>query len=169
MVMISLGVALMSICAYICIPAAVPFTLQTFGVFLLIGLLGGKRATIAILIYLLLGALGVPVFSLGSGGIGVLFGSAGGYMMSWIFIGLLSWAFEPYIKKSRAVFIAVMLVGLLLCYVTGTLWYVLVYARNADGVGYFSAMVTCVFPFIIPDVLKLALAAMLQKRLARFL
>ena len=63
--------ALLAICAWITIPfAAVPFTLQTFCVFAALGLLGGKRGTIAIAVYLLLGAVGVPVFSGFQGEIG---------------------------------------------------------------------------------------------------
>ena len=64
---------LMAVCSWISIPATVPFTLQTFAVFCSLGLLGGRRGTAAILVYLLLGALGVPVFAGFSGGIGILF------------------------------------------------------------------------------------------------
>ena len=71
---------LMAVCSWISIPAAVPFTLQTFAVFCSLGFLGGKRGTAAILVYLLLGALGIPVFAGFSGGIGILFGTTGGYL-----------------------------------------------------------------------------------------
>ena len=60
---IAILVALMAICSWITIPTVVPFTLQTLGVFLAISLLGGKRGTLAVLIYLLLGAVGLPVFA----------------------------------------------------------------------------------------------------------
>ena len=59
----SIGAALIAICSWISIPTAVPFTLQTFAVFLVLLLLGGKRGTIATLIYVLLGAVGAPVFA----------------------------------------------------------------------------------------------------------
>lgn len=82
---IGLFVAVMAICSWISIPATVPFTLQTFAVFMAVGLLGGKRGTIAVLTYVLLGAIGVPVFAGFSGGIGALLGNSGGYIVGFIF------------------------------------------------------------------------------------
>ena len=69
MVYIAVFAVVMAICSWISIPATVPFTLQTFGVFLAVGVLGGKRGTLSILVYILLGAVGVPVFAGFSGGI----------------------------------------------------------------------------------------------------
>ena len=59
----ALFAALIAVCAWISIPATVPFTLQTFAIFAALGLLGGKRGTVAVAVYLLLGAIGVPVFA----------------------------------------------------------------------------------------------------------
>ena len=67
---IAVCAVLMAVCSWISIPAAVPFTLQTFAVFCSLGVIGGKRGTFAIVVYLLLGALGVPVFAGFGGGIG---------------------------------------------------------------------------------------------------
>ena len=63
MVYIALFAVLIAVCSWISIPTTVPFTLQTFGVFVTVGVLGGKRGSLAVLIYLLLGAIGVPVFA----------------------------------------------------------------------------------------------------------
>lgn len=71
-VYIAVFAVIMAICSWISIPTAVPFTLQTFGVFVAVGVLGGKRGTLSILVFILLGAIGVPVFAGFSGGIGVL-------------------------------------------------------------------------------------------------
>ena len=60
---ISLFVTLLAVCAWICIPTVVPFTMQTFAVFLAMIVLGGKKGTVVVGIYLLLGAIGIPVFS----------------------------------------------------------------------------------------------------------
>ena len=74
---IALMAALIALCAWISVPLGpVPFTMQTFGIFAALGLLGGRRGTLAFLIYLLLGIVGLPVFSGFSAGAGVLFGSA---------------------------------------------------------------------------------------------
>ena len=81
--------ALIAICAWITVPAAVPFTLQTFAIFFVLSLLGGKRGTIAILVYILLGAVGLPVFSGFNGGLGALLGTTGGYIFGFLFIGLI--------------------------------------------------------------------------------
>ena len=78
LVLIALFAALMALCAWVTVPYAVPFTMQTFGVFLALLLLGGKRGTICMAVYLLLGAVGLPVFSGFRGGVGALVGSTGG-------------------------------------------------------------------------------------------
>ena len=87
----ALFVAVMAICSWVSIPSAVPFTLQTFAVFCALCLLGGKRGTIAILVYIALGAIGLPVFSGFSGGIGILLGTTGGYIWGFLLTGLLYW------------------------------------------------------------------------------
>ena len=81
--------ALTAICSWISIPTLVPFTLQTFAIFLMVGLLGTKRSLLSILIYLLLGAIGLPVFAGFSGGLGMLFGTTGGYLIGFFFLGKL--------------------------------------------------------------------------------
>ena len=80
MVYTAMFACLMTICAWISIPGQVPFTLQTMGVFLAVGLLGGKRGTLAILVYVLMGAVGLPVFSGYQGGLARLAGPTGGYL-----------------------------------------------------------------------------------------
>ena len=87
LVYISIGAALIAICSWISIPTAVPFTLQTFAVFFVLLSLGGERGTLATLVYVLLGAVGVPVFAGFSGGIGILLGSTGGYIIGFLFTG----------------------------------------------------------------------------------
>ena len=112
--------ALIAICSWISIPAAVPFTMQTFAVFCVLGLLGGKRGTISILVYILLGAVGLPVFAGFSGGIGILFGTTGGYIIGFIFVGLIYWAAEKLFGAKLPLRIAAMVLGLAVCYAFGT-------------------------------------------------
>ena len=84
--LIALFAALIAICAWLTVPMPdVPFTMQTFGVFAALLLLGGKRGTLSILLYLLLGAAGLPVFSGFRGGIGSLLGTTGGYLVGFFF------------------------------------------------------------------------------------
>lgn len=85
MAYIAIFTVLMAVCSWISIPATVPFTLQTFGVFVAVGVLGGKRGSLAVLIYILLGVIGVPVFAGFSGGIGAILGTTGGYILGFLF------------------------------------------------------------------------------------
>ena len=161
--------ALIAVCAWITVPAAVPFTLQTFGVFCVLGLLGGRRGTIAVLVYILLGAVGLPVFSGFNGGIGALLGTTGGYILGFIFIGLIYWGAEKLFGSKLAVRIVAMVLGLLVCYAFGTAWFMIVYARRSGAIALGTALGWCVFPFIIPDLIKMALAVLVSDRLRKFL
>ena len=164
-VMIAQCAALMAICSWISIPAAVPFTMQTFGVFLSVGLLGGKRGTAAVLIYLLLGAVGLPVFSGFTGGIGHMLGPTGGYMIGFVFSALLMWLIERLRGRSIKTLVLSMIAGLIICYAFGTAWFMVVYAKESGSIGLMTALTWCVLPYVIPDAAKIALAAVLTRRL----
>lgn len=168
MILISIFSVLIAVCAWISIPAAVPFTMQTFGIFSATGILGGKRGTIAICIYLLLGAIGLPVFAGGTSGIGILLGSTGGYMAGWILAGLVTWILESMLGRKTWTAALSMIAGLIGCYALGTAWFMLIYAREAGRIGLWTALSMCVIPFIIPDLVKIALALLIRKRLIRF-
>ena len=169
MVYIALFAVLMAVCSWISIPAAVPFTMQTFGVFLAVAVLGGKRGTLAILVYLLLGAVGAPVFAGFSGGISALVGSTGGYIIGFLFLALVMWLMERLLGKKTWVLAVSMVLGLVVCYAFGTAWFMVVYARTTGAIGLWTALGWCVFPYIIPDLAKIVLALMLSKRLAAVL
>lgn len=167
--LIGLFAAITAICAWITIPATVPFTMQTFAVFLAGGLLGGKRCTVTVIIYLLLGAIGLPVFSGFSGGLGYMMGPTGGYMIGFIATAFIMWLFELIWGSGRKILIASMFAGLLACYAFGTAWFMVVYTENTGPIGLMTALSWCVFPYIIPDVLKISLAAFLTHRLKKVL
>ncbi|TCL54601.1 biotin transport system substrate-specific component [Kineothrix alysoides] len=167
MAYIAIFAVLMAICSWIAIPTMVPFTLQTFGVFLAVGVLGGKRGTVAILIYILLGAIGLPVWAGGTGGMGVLLGNTGGYIIGFLFIALIMWGAERLFGRKNWVMIVSMVLGLIVCYAFGTLWFMMLYAKNTGAVGLGTVLGWCVIPFIIPDIVKLALALILSRRLNR--
>ena len=129
-VYIAVFAVIMAICSWISIPTAVPFTLQTFGVFIAVGVLGGKRGTLSILVFILLGAIGVPVFAGFSGGIGVLAGTTGGYIIGFLFSALVMWAMEKLPGKKSVMQIVSMIVGLIVCYAFGTAWFMIVTAER---------------------------------------
>ena len=165
MVYIGIFAVLLAICSWISIPTLIPFTLQTFGVFLTVLLLGGKHGTIAICIYLLLGAIGIPVFSNFGAGLGYLLGNTGGYALGFLFIGLLMWLFETIWGHKPFVQITAMILGLILCYVFGILWFINISMSSGGTYGLMTTLTLCVFPFIIPDFGKLWLAYSIAKRI----
>lgn len=163
---IALGAALLVICSLISIPAAVPFTLQTFGVFVILVILGWKKGTLAILLYILLGLVGLPVFSGAKGGPAALFGPTGGYILGFLLTGLCYWPYERLFRDHFALQAAALLLGLVLCYAFGTAWFIRVYTGEITLV---RALSLCVWPFIIPDLAKLALALLVGRRVRRAL
>ncbi|MBR1478736.1 MAG: biotin transporter BioY [Lachnospiraceae bacterium] len=162
-VYIAIGAALMAVCSWISIPFVVPFTLQTFAVFLTVNLLGGKRGSISVLVYILLGAVGLPVFANFKGGLGALLGTTGGYIIGFLFTAAVMWALEKISSKNIALNAAVMLLGLLVCYAFGTAWFMYVYIRDNGAVTLFTVLSWCVIPFIVPDVIKIALALFISR------
>ena len=167
MVYIAVFAVVMAVCSWISIPAQVPFTLQTFGVSMAVGVLGGKRGTIAVLVYILLGAIGIPVFAGFSGGIGALFGMSGGYIIGFLFSAIVMWGLENLIGRKPVMQIISMIAGLIVCYGFGTVWFMIVYARTTGAVGLATVLGWCVIPFIIPDLIKIALAFALSGRVRK--
>ncbi len=165
----AVGAALTAVCSWISIPSTVPFTLQTFAVFCVLSLLGGKRGTVSIVIYILLGAVGMPVFAGFTGGIGILLGTTGGYIIGFIIMGLLFWLAEHFFGNALPVRIVSMLAGLLVCYAFGTGWFLWVYARQSGAIGIGTALSWCVLPFILPDLAKMALAVGIAGRVKKFI
>lgn len=163
MAYVAIMAVVIAICSWISIPTTVPFTLQTFAVFLAVGVLGGRRGTFAVLVFILLGAVGVPVFAGFQGGIGVLLGTTGGYIIGFLLSALLYWAMTRALGEKTPVMVAAMVLGLIVCYAFGTAWFMVVYARNAGAIGLGTALGWCVFPFVIPDLVKIALAVGLTR------
>ena len=163
---IALAAVLMAVCSWISIPTVVPFTMQTFAVFFVLLFLGAKRGLTAIVVYLLLGIVGVPVFAEFTEGIGILLGNTGGYLVGFLFVGLIYWLAVAVLGKKLWVEAASLAIGMLVCYAFGTAWFMIVYARTSGAVGLLTALGWCVFPFMLPDAVKLGLALVLAKRLA---
>ena len=155
--------ALIAVCSIISIPIGeVPITLQTFAVCLAAAMLGWKRGTLSVFIYVLLGAVGVPVFAGMSGGIGILAGPTGGYIISFIPAALIiGLAADKWERKALPLTIS-MVVGVLVCYAIGTVWFMVV-----TGMGIGESLMLCVVPFLIPDGVKIALAMILSNRLSK--
>ena len=146
----------LALCAWISIPVGdIAFTMQTFGMFLTLGVLGGKWGSISIGIYLLLGAAGMPVFAGFQGGPGILLGATGGYLWGFLASGILYQLTERWGK------LPAMILGLLACYLCGSLWFSFWAGANSLAL----ILLRCVVPYLIPDAIKLALAHRLSLRL----
>ena len=166
---VALFAVFIAICAWISIPFIIPFTMQTFAVFLAFYVLGGKLGTISVLVYLTLGAIGIPVYSGFSCGVSVLFGMNGGYMLGWILAGGAVSLCDATSSESRALKVLSSALGLVLCYAVGTAWFMIVYASTTGEIGLVSAISWCVLPFVIPDAVKLTLAYVLSNRLRKII
>lgn len=176
---IALCAALMAVGAWLTVPLPppfVPFTMQTFAVFLTVGLLGMRNGTAAVLLYLLLGALGLPVFSGMRGGIGVLLGTTGGYLVGFIFSALTTGGLFRLFgvergketKKSALWMAFAMAAGFVVYSAFGTAWFMAVYAAKAETVGLWTALSLCVAPYFLPDCVKIALAVLVTRRLGKW-
>ena len=172
LVIIPLMAVLMAVFSWISVPMEVPFTLQTFAVFCACMLIGGKNSFFTVIVYMMLGAIGLPVFSGFKSGLGVLLGPTGGYIIGFVFIALIFRAAELIKTDSRAVYYAVRVAALILgtavCYSFGTAWFIHVYAGQGKAFTVAEAMKLCVSPFIVADLVKMAAAVVLSDKLKKY-
>ena len=162
--------ALLAVCSWITIPtpSRIDFTLQTLGVFLTVGILGGKRGTLAILAYLLLGLVGAPVFAGFAGGPGALLTPSGGYLVGFLFTGLAMWGMERAFGTNPLALGLSMALGMLIYDAFGTAWFMAVYPLGGERVGLWTALTWCVFPYLVFDILKLGLALGISVTVRRY-
>lgn len=163
MALCGLFAALFVLCAWLSIPIGdVAITLQTFAIFLCLSVLGGKLGTLTVLVYLLLGAVGIPVFSGFRGGFGALLGPTGGYLTGFLACGLTYWLLTSLFPARQTL---ALLAGLLVCYVFGSLWYYRFYL-TAGGSGTITViLIQSLLLYLPPDIVKLFLARRLSKRI----
>lgn len=177
MALCGLFAALMTICSYISIPLGftpVPVNLATLGVFLTGGLLGRKYGTISMAVYVLIGAIGIPVFSEFRGGLSVLAGPTGGYIIGYIAAAFLVGLIIDGMMKDRGagqsrarqlvICVVAMIIGLLACYLLGTVWFIV-----STHTGVAASLTMCVLPFLPGDALKIAAGAILVQKLRKYI
>ena len=162
---IALSVALIAVCSWISVPLMIPVTLQTFAVCLVTALLGLKSGLWAVAAYILLGAAGLPLFSGFRGGPATLLGTTGGYIVGFLFTALSVGLGVKLFGRRLPVLLISMALGVLLCYVFGTAWFMVVYTRNSGPVSLGVVLGWCVLPYLIPDAVKILLASLLTRRL----
>ncbi len=172
---IAVSTAFLCVSAWVAVPVGgVPVTLQILVLCLVAGLLGWKRAVLTALAYLLLGFIGAPVFAGFAGGVGVLLSPTGGYLIGFLplawFAGIAGDKLaDRQERKARILLGLFMGLGVLLCYLLGTVWFVFLSAQNSEAVGFFSALTLCVAPYIPLDCVKIVLAVFLTAKLRKFI
>ncbi len=165
LVLCALFAAIMAVSAGLAIPVPgtpVPISLGTLAVMITAGLLGGRWGFASVMVYLLLGACGAPVFGGYTGGLGILMGPTGGYLAGYALTALVAGSIIEKLNKNDRFFVNVlaMVVGLLFCYLLGTLWFI-----HLTGMGIGAAMAACVLPFLPGEVVKILAASALTKKL----
>ena len=163
MILCALFAALTAVCSMISIPlpfTPVPINLATLSVFLAGGLLGSKNGAVSQLVYVILGAVGLPVFHSFTGGFGVLAGPTGGYLIGYV---AAAWLIGFMLEKLGHGFIKNMIgmiTGMAICYMLGTLWFMYL-----TSTGLAAAMMLCVVPFLIGDAIKIVAGSFLVEKL----
>ena len=160
MTLCALFAALTAVCAQISLPIClVPITLTLLPILLCAVLMDKRYATVSTLVYVLMGLIGLPVFSGFSGGTGVLMGATGGYIVGFVPCAFIAaWMME---RKGGFWWRCLsMAVGVVVCYVIGTVWFMV-----TKGTPLWASLTWCVFPFLPGDAAKIALAAYLGGRL----
>ena len=167
MILYALFAALTVICSMIFIPlpfTPVPINLATLAFFLAGGLLGAKGGAISQLIYVLLGAIGLPVFSGFTGGFSIITGPTGGYIIGYMAGAFITGLIANRLGRGFYKNILGMTLGLAACYTLGTIWFM-----HLTSTGFVAALMLCVVPFLIGDGIKIVIGSFLVNRLHKFL
>lgn len=138
------------------LPGLVPISLGTFAIYLTGAMLGGKRGTVAVCVYILLGAVGLPVFTGFAGGFAKLLGPTGGYIVGYIPLVLLTGIFSDMQSKKHWTMPVGMVLGTAVMYAFAVAWYMIM---NSSPLG--TALMNCVVPFLIGDTIKIVLATVI--------
>ena len=157
----SLLAALMAAGAYLAIPIGpVPIVMQNMFVFLAGLLLGSRWGLASVTVYLLTGAIGLPVFAGGMGGIGRLVGPTGGYLVGYLPAVFLAGLIAEKAAGRIAFDVLAMICGTIVLYACGVGW-----LKTLTGMSWAKALTVGMYPFLIGDALKIAAAALIAKAL----
>lgn len=165
---IAMTTALIMLCGLISVPfGAISLTLQLFGIYFALFFLGGRRATACVLLYLIIGSIGLPVFSGFRGGVSMLFSATGGYLFGFLFSSLLFWFLEVVIGKNNLARLTSSVASLLLLYAIGSAWYSVIYLGGIENI--LAAILSTVLPFMMLDAVKIILAYIVSQRISLYI
>ncbi len=161
--------AVCCVCSIITVPiGTIPVTLGTFGIMVTALMLDFKKGEISTAVFVMLGAVGLPVFSGMNGGFGVLAGPTGGYIYSYLLMVPLISLFAKKLKKSfKKIALAFLgcLLAIAVCYFIGTIHFMIVMSATGSDINIFKAISLCVLPFIPFDIIKAVVAIIIAVRL----
>lgn len=154
---ISVAAAMICVVSPVSIPIGdIPISLATFIIYLIAAIIGPKKGTISAFVYILVGIIGVPVFSNYRAGISVIVGVTGGYIVGYIPLALLTGIFIYKCKGKIWMYPIGMILGTIVCYFIGTVWYMFNTNNNL-----ISSLLVCVVPFLLFDLIKIVLSSVL--------
>ena len=154
MILIALFSTMMCLGAWLHFPSVVPATMQTFVVFCALGILGSKSTFLVLVIYTMLGSVGLPVFSGFTGGVGALIGPTAGFLWGF-FLGVPAFYLtEKYLKNKKYGLYIGYIIYIILHYIPGALWYCYFTLGELNISGILSSSAVTVLPFIIPDTVR---------------
>lgn len=159
LVMTGMFTAVICVLALLEIPSQpIPFTFSLLAIFLTGALLSPRYSFLAVLVYLLLGAFGLPVYANFKSGFQTLFGYTGGFLMAYPIMAFVTSLFYKYFRKYKVIAATTgMAVSLAICYLMGSLWFSFIMDKS-----FYTALTLCVFPFVLFDVIKIVLAVIIS-------
>lgn len=163
MTLIGLMTAALCILGPMSIPipvSPVPLSLTNFAIYIIVYILGMKKGTISVFVYICLGTAGLPVFSAFSGGLGKLAGPTGGYLIGFVLLALIQGFIMERFSGKRPSAVAGMILGLAVCYIFGTVW-----LAGQMSLSFFAALGVGVIPYLPGDAVKIVIAAVIGPKL----
>lgn len=169
----ALMTAVICILGPIVIPVGmVPLSFANLAIYLAVILMGKKKSTIGVLLYLLIGFIGIPVFSGFTAGAGKLSGPTGGYLIGYVLLAWIAgWIIEKWgnkkengkiVKSQQTVIFSALITGTIVLYMFGTIWLTM-----QANISFQAALMTGVLPFILPDIIKMWIAVVLGRSIKK--
>lgn len=165
---VALFTAFLCVLAPLSIPIQpVPITLATLAVYVIGALLDYKRAPICVFLYIVIGALGLPVFSNYTGGIAKLLSPTGGFIIGYLFGVLVQSLLTTWKKDKFYIYPIAMVASTILIYAFGVAWFILVYLQKGETKSLSAVLAACVTPFLLGDALKIVVASLASFKLRK--
>lgn len=160
--MCALFVAFIAICSQIAIHIGlVPISMSLLAIFMAGLLLGTKCGTLSVIVYILLGITGIPVFAGAKGGFAIILGPTGGFLIGYILCAFIVGFVADRFNNKKIIIVIGMVIATIICYVPGVLWYCII-----TGNTFTMSLKLCVVPFIPGDIIKIFISLILYSKIS---